>query len=207
MRALVVAASLAFAFPALAQESPPSTRPTAKLAADFNFLLGTKVLDREEWGKDLSNQFLTGLETTWGKPSWRVGIAADALFANAEKRRGTFSEEEVTRGSTLELAVGARAILPLGRVRPFFGAGAEIAQGDVQVLRRADSDEAHGGGATGWWAGGGVFGRFGKTANVGLSVRWSTARAKASGFDKDAGGMVYAVTFGFGIPPFATGEE
>lgn len=205
MRALVVAALLAFAFPAVAQEVAP--RGTPALAADFNFLLGTKVLDREEWGKDLSNQFLTGLETTWRKPSWHVGIAADALFANAEKRRGTFAEEEVTRGSTLELALGARAILPLRRVRPFFGAGAEVAQGDVQVLRRGASDDAHGGGATGWWAGGGLFGRFGKTANVGLSVRWSQARVKARGFDADAGGMVYAVTFGFGIPPYAGDEE
>jgi hypothetical protein len=30
---------------------------------------------------------------------------------------------------------------------------------------------------------------------------------KARGFDANAGGMVYAVTFGFGIPPYVTGGE
>lgn len=206
MRPLVVVASLAFAVPAFAQESPPSSRPAPALAADFNFLLGNKVLDRDEWG-NLNNQFVTGLESTWRKPAWRVGVAVDAVFANAEKRTGRFSEEVVTRGSTLELALGARAIVPFGRVRPFIGAGAEIAQGDRQVIRRAESDDAAGGGATGLWANAGVFGRFGKTANVGVSVRWSQARVKARAFDADAGGMVYAIAIGFGIPPYGPEEE
>ena len=206
MRSLLVVASLAFAVPALAQESPPSPKSAPALAVDVNFLLGNKVLDREEWGRQ-NNQFVTGLETTWRRPSWPVGVAVDAVFANAEKREGRYSEEEITRSSTLELALGARAVVPFGRLRPFVGAGAEIAQGDRQIIRRAADDDAAGGGATGVWAGAGVFGRLGKTANLGLSVRWSQARVKARGFDANAGGLVYAIAIGFGIPPYGPEED
>lgn len=203
---LAGAATLAsIGIPAAAQEMPPPSRPVAPLAADLNFLLGQKYLDRDDWGPRLDEQFATGLETTWRRPGWHVGVALDAVFANAEKRTNEFTAEEVElRGSTLEVALGARAVIPVPgkRVRPYLGAGAEIAQGDVQVIRRGGADDAHGGGATGWWAGAGVYLRLGQTANVGLTARWSTAEVDASGFHADAGGMTYAVLIGFGIPPF-----
>lgn len=193
MRRIALAIALFLPGSALAQES---------FAADLNFLIGQKQLDRDDWGDDLDRQLITGAETTWRKRGWRVGVAADAMFANKEKRRGTFAEEEVTRGSTLELAVGVRAIVPFGRWRPHAGAGIELAQADRQVLRRQEADDAAGAGGTGWWASGGVFARLGRTANLGLSVRWSSARVKSGSFDGEAGGMVYGVTLGFGIPPY-----
>lgn len=182
-------------------ETAPSGREPSALIADFNLLLGEKFLDHGEWG-DLDEQFTTGMETTWRMPRWRVGIAADGLFSNAEKRRGAFAEEVITRASTLELGLGLRAIVPLGRLRPYVGAGAALVQGDVQVIRRQDADEAAGAGGLGWWAGGGVYGRLGETANLGVSVRWSQAHVRSGGFEADAGGMTYALVLGFGIPPY-----
>jgi hypothetical protein len=182
---------------------PASAFAQDTLVADFNFLLGNKQVDTGDWGKTLDEQFTTGLETTWRHTRWPVGIAADAMFANAEKRRNEFTQDEtLTRASTLELAVGARAIVPFGAWRPHLGAGVELAQGDVQVIRRGDADDAAGAGGTGVWVSGGVFARLGRTANIGMSVRWSQANVKSSTFEADAGGIVYGVTLGFGIPPY-----
>ena len=203
----IAATLMSFGIPAAAQEMPPSASPPSALVVDLNFLLGQKYLDRDDWGKTLDEQFATGLETTWRRPGWYAGIAIDALFANAEKRSGQFADEQVLRGSTLELAAGVRAVVPFGRIRPYLGAGAEIAQADVQTIRRADADDAKGGGGTGWWAGGGVYARLGKTANLGLCARWSTAEVSANGFKANAGGMTYAVVVGFGIPPYEPDEE
>jgi hypothetical protein len=152
VRVLAMSATLlAMGAPAIAQETAPSGRPGSNLVVDLNFLIGQKYLDRDDWGSKLDEQFATGLETTWSRPGWRAGVAVDAVFANAEKRSGSFSDEVILRGSTLEIAIGVRAIVPIGRVvRPFAGAGAELAQGDVQTIRRGGTDEAHGGGGTGW---------------------------------------------------------
>ena len=57
-------------------------------------------------------------------------------------------------------------------------------------------------GGLGWFVSGGVYGRIGQTANLGLGVRWSQAHVKSGSFEADAGGMVYAVSLGFGIPPY-----
>lgn len=208
MRLFAFAATLmSIGIPAVAQETPPATNAPAPLMVDLNFLLGQKYLDRDHWGSKLDEQFATGLETTWRKPGWYAGVAIDALFANAENRSGQFDDEQVIRGSTLELAAGVRAVVPFGRIRPYVGAGAEIAQGDVQTIRRADADQAEGGGGTGWWAGGGVYARLGQTANLGLCLRWSTAEVSANDFEANAGGMTYAVVIGFGIPPYEPDEE
>lgn len=201
---IVIAISSFFGPAAFAQqgESPPSAREPSALVADFNFLLGQKFLDHEDWGK-LDEQLLTGLESTWRGPTWPVGIAFDAMFSNAEKRTSQFTTEEtVTRASTLELGLGLRAIVPFGRIRPYVGGGAALVQGDVQIIRRQEADEASGAGGIGYWASAGVFGRLGETANVGLAVRWSQAHVKSGGFETNAGGMVYAITLGFGIPPY-----
>lgn len=206
---LLAASTLAAPATALALdgESPPSERPVSTLVADFNFLLGQKYLNNDDWGI-LDEQLLTGLESTWRGPTWPVGVAFDGMFSNAEKRRNEFTQEEtVTRASTLELGLGLRAIVPFGRVRPYVGGGAAVAQGDIQTLRRNEADEAAGAGGIGWWACGGVFLRVGQTANVGLAVRWSQANVKSGSFDANAGGMAYALTAGFGIPPFLVPED
>lgn len=200
--AVAIAVSWLLGPAALAQhESPPSGREPSSLVADFNFLLGQKYLDHDEWGS-LDEQLLTGVETTWRLPSWRVGIAVDGLFSNAEKRRGVPPEQTVTRGSSLELGLGLRAIVPFGRIRPHLGAGPALVQGDVQVIRPHERDDVAGAGGLGWFVSGGVYGRIGQTANLGVAVRWSQARVKSGTFDADAGGMVYAVSLGFGIPPY-----
>ena len=188
-------------------EMPPSGREPSILIADFNFLLGQKYLDHGDWG-NLDSQLLTGLETTWRLPSWRVGIAIDGMFSNAEKRSNEFTTEEtITRASTLELALGLRAVVPFGRIRPFVGGGGALAQGDVQIIRRGDADSAAGAGGYGAWACAGVYGRLGQTANIGLTARWSQANVKSDTFDANAGGMVYAISLGFGIPPYFDPED
>ena len=205
--AIAISSLLGPAAFALEGESPPSGREAPALVADFNFLLGQKYLDPDDWGT-LDEQLLTGLESTWRGPTWPVGIAFDGMFSNAEKRTSQFTTEEtVTRASTLELGLGLRAIVPFGRIRPYVAGGAALAQGDVQILRRQEADEAAGAGGIGYWASAGVFGRLGQTANVGLAVRWSQANVKSGTFDANAGGMVYAITLGFGIPPYLDPED
>lgn len=133
-----------------------------------------------------------------------MGLAFDVIFANHSRRRGwRTANERIIEGGTLEAALGLRSVLRLrdGRVRPFLGAGVEIAQAEYAIRRRYDVDENRGAGDFGWWANAGVFGRFGASANVGVSVRWSSARVESGSFGPaEAGGLVYAAVAGFGWP-------
>lgn len=182
----------------------PSPTPRSLLVADLNFVVGEKRLEREGWGDDLDRQLATGLETTFSRANWPVGIAADLLFSNHRRRRGwRTAEERIIEGGTIEAGLGLRAVMRLrdGRVRPFVGAGVEIAQAEYAVRRRFGPNENRGAGDFGWWVNGGVFGRFGTSANVGVTVRWSRATVESDSFGPaEAGGLVYAVVAGFGFP-------
>ena len=169
------------------------------IETDINFFLGQKQLEQDDWGS-LSQQLEIGVESAWSQRRWPVAIAADLLYSAEQRDRRSQTQGLITRsGNTLELDLGLRRYLRFGIVRPFVGAGGGFAM--VQVNEEsAFFTEQQNGSAFGWWAGGGVALRLGRTGNVGFSVRWSDYRVRSNDFPGSVagGGLHVGILVGFG---------
>jgi hypothetical protein len=152
---------------------------------NINFFLGEKFLDGATWAPG-DQQLEVGVETSWGKRSWTVLMAADFFYSSNQSTvdappTETLSGEESF--STMELGLGFRKIWRAGSARPYWGAGAvvidaqqektkEEASAGVPVEVQSEGWNARG---IGGWIGTGVFWRMTQRLNLGLTVRYSLA--------------------------------
>ncbi len=181
---------------ALAVLAAASASSPALAGGDANFFLGTKQVDKDDWGvfgvDDGWTEF--GAEVTWGGEKWPVWIATDVLVAvDIEENYGFFGNDAVVLSQ--EIALGVRKIWKAGATRPYIGGGLDIITAAFDNDFTNDSDIAFGP-----WLGGGVFWRLGSRFNIGASVRWSDADVTIEGFDLKAGGMHYGLLLGWGWP-------
>lgn len=178
----------------------PSPVPGQEYAAsrpyvDVNVSAGSKILAESDWAP-LANQTELGLMGTVGGTGWPVLIASDALYSFASGRTNGVD----VRAQTFETCIGLRGIFDLGTFRPHLGAGLVYAT-VATTARFDDGNEFAAGSGTGFWVGGGALLRLGRSANLGLQMRFSsvTARIPVYGTEQSAGGFHIGATAGFGF--------
>jgi hypothetical protein len=175
-------------FIACAAMAPPSLA-----AGNVNFILGQKMLDKDDWDP-LEDQPEFGAQITVGGADWPVHIAIDVIGSLDEE---TVFGEDVT-GSTVEVAPGVRKIWGKNKTHPFVGGGIALVQGEVEVFSVSFDDTG-----TGYWIDGGVFWRLGPRFNIGFDARWSSAKIDFDVFgdpinDVEAGGEHLGLLLGWG---------
>jgi len=153
-----------------------------------NFLLGQKMLEKDDWAP-LEDQAEFGVSSTFGGPEWPVHIALD-LLGSADD---TNDFGATVDASTSEFDVGIRKIWGKNKVMPFVGGGAAFVTGRLEVLGISVDDSS-----LGAWIDGGVFWRLGSRFNIGFEARISRADVTIEGFDLKAGGSHLALILGFG---------
>lgn len=171
----------------------PAAR-AAEPAINLDFLIGQKQLDDDDWDP-LEDQIEFGVQTTWGTKDVPVGLAADLLYSSDSAKIGTAT----VKGSTMEIALGARAFFPVQQFHPYMGAGinmirAEFSGNNPGVGSASDNDTA-----VGFWAGLGGNVRLGSNFNLGVALRYSTAEVTLFGTDGEAGGVHFGLTAGLGF--------
>jgi len=192
--------------------------PQTDAKNSFNFFLGLKNVDdlsKDETGADLDNQFDVGVEMSFGGNDWPVMIAVDLL---GSWKDDSFTYEYYYGGyyylndydvssSTQELDVGIRKTWEFATnpTRPYIGGGVAGIRGSVNfdVSTPFDSfsvdDDGFG---FGYWIGGGVYWKLGQKFNLGLNLRYSTAKVDFDKFDVtniDVGGTHAGVILGWGF--------
>ena len=170
---------------------------------EVNFFLGQKSLD-DFWSPSLDTQTEFGAVMSFGQDDWPVHIAADVLTS----ARGTAAYDpsvgsSTTNGLTFEIDAGVRKIWKAGQVRPYIGGGVGVIGAALMFNFGFDSVAAIDA-ALGIWADTGVFFRLGSHFNIGLDLRYSSAKVDldlGSGIgarDVNAGGFSYVLLMGFG---------
>ncbi|MGH9797451.1 MAG: hypothetical protein ACRD5D_04765 [Candidatus Polarisedimenticolia bacterium] len=159
---------------------------------DFNFFLGQKSLDEDDWAPAEEHGEL-GIEMSWGDRRSPIRVATDILLSSGSEE-DPFVEFDV---STYEIAVGVRGVWKSGNARPFFGGGLAIVGATAEFSNFMGSVDDDGQGI-GIWVGGGVFWRAGRSFNVGFSGRISAAEVEVFGVDTEAGGFHFGLLLGWG---------
>ena len=163
----------------------------ASWSGNVNFFLGQKSLDENEWAPvDEQGEF--GVMVDFGERSWPVNIALDFLV----------SYDEVTEfgiifeGLTTEFNGGIRKVWEVGSYfRPYIGGGLALVSAEFQAtdfVSVTDDDNA-----MGIWLNGGVYWTLGRSFNIGLDLRYSTADVTLFGVDADAGGTHAGLLLGW----------
>lgn len=190
----------------------------ARAETNLNFVLGSKLLDSNDWPV-ADNQGSIAFLSTFGSSSWPVQVAIDILGSASGSTAVLYPEPGVEiRGndlvdSTFELGVGVRKIWRAGRARPFVGGGLAVIWGQQEVeflppppadgegnehvpfppLVLSEDDEA-----PGVWIDGGIFWRLGRMFNIGLEARYSRAELSFAVREVEAGGFNLGLILGWG---------
>lgn len=169
---------------------------------DLNVFAGMKALSAEDW-EPLASQTEIGFLGTVGGSTWPVLLATDFYYS--------FASGEVDgialSAMTTEVCSGLRLVIPRESLRLHAAAG--VVYASVSTTARLDGGaEIAQGFGTGVWAGGGVFLRLGRSANLGAQLRYSSARADIPlyGTAQAAGGLHLGMTFGFGFGAASSGS-
>ena len=174
---------------------PTTTASAAQFTGDANFLLGWKLLDRDDW-RHVDDQREFGAETSWAATDWPIHIAGDMLVSADTDEIGRLD----IVGSTVELAGGVRKIWSFRNFHPYAGGGLGIVSAYLKDERIAGDDDDRDA-TIGIWGGGGAFWRLGPRFNLGFATRFSRARVHLFGERREAGGFHAALILGFGWPP------
>ncbi len=122
-----------------------------------------------------------------------VRLAIDTFASIQEKDLGSFT----FRGRTSELAAGIRKIWNVGKAHPYVGGGIASVFAEFKETTTGVSDDDTG---LGGWIGAGVFWRLGHRFNIGVSGRYSRAKATLFGVDSESGGSHVGLLLGWGWP-------
>lgn len=156
-------------------------------------VLGSKQIDKDDWGKDHKRHSSVGLIMDVKPTSWPISVAVD-MFGTGEHK----PKERDYEGFTSELHLGARANASFfqQRVQPYVGGGFAAAYAKEQryVNGLKKSDEGTGVGA---WAGVGVDVKVSKAISLGLDARYSSAKADVFEKKRQIGGMNIGVSLGY----------
>jgi hypothetical protein len=162
----------------------------AESKGEVNFVLGKKMLDRNDWEPN-EDQGEFGAEVTWGGSDWPIAFATDLVASSHGGDIPGFRIE----AQTSELAFGVRKIWEAGPARPYVGGG--IAKMDAQLeLNSALEDDT----VLGGWVGAGIFWRLGPRFNIGLAGRVSRGKVTLFGAEIEAGGTHAGLLLGWGWP-------
>lgn len=188
---LITLAMLAFAAPAFAY-------------LNFNVLVGSKALGSSDW-KPVEQQSLRGFHFDGTPASWPLAITADLFDSKAEKTtssNGIISSTQRIRltGETSEYDLGVRGYLgDEERAAIFLGGGVGLVTATAHFRtpsgrKFTDTDTGQG-----LWADTGIMGRFFGNVNLGVDLRWSSAKMKIFGSQTNAGGTstIFFVGYGF----------
>ena len=170
--------------------------PSAQ-AGHVNFLLGSKVLNKNDWAP-ADNQLAAGMEASWGGEDWPVLIATDLMGSRKSKSQAGSDY----KSSTGEMDLGVRKVWNSGsqrRVHPYIGGGIAFGSGTAEVTSGGVTTKSDDTGV-GAWLGGGIFWRLGSRFNLGMSLRGSSAKVSIAGVDANAGGGTFGLTLGWGWP-------
>jgi len=182
-----------------------SPQATASFDGNVNFFLGQKSLDSDDW-QPIEDQLEFGAVMSFGADDWPVRIAADVLTSVEEKDVNGFGGNVTLTGVTFEVDGGVRKIWKSGKnknVLPYLGGGIGVIGGALELdngFTKIDADDA----TLGFWADTGVFFRLGSNFNIGVDVRYSTAKvdfdfgAGNIARDINVGGLHYGMLLGFG---------
>jgi hypothetical protein len=165
------------------------------VSGDVNLLVEEKFLDTVEW-EPTDRQGELGLMTNWQGRSWPVAVAADFLAASREApfQGGVYTQQQAR---TFELDLGARKIWQARwDLRPYAGIGPALAYARLQNLGPVQTISSSDSGA-GFWMDAGVFYIFTDVLNIGIDVRYSYAKVRLFGLDKDAGGLHVGLLAGY----------
>jgi opacity protein-like surface antigen len=183
--AVIISLCLVLSFPSLAISE--------NWTGNINLLLGTKMLDEDDWEPvDEHSEF--GISFDFKQKHWPVSIAF-AYLSSEDDASATlydpffgFVTADV-EGETQEVSFGVKKIWDATEiVKPFVGGGlafinAEFSGTMFNVTMSEDDD------AVGVWLVGGVIFTLAKHLNLGVQARYSYAEVELFGVDGDAGGL------------------
>lgn len=161
-------------------------------SGNVNFLLGTKSLDKDDWGP-FDEQVAFGVLIDFKQQNWPISIAIDLLGSLDQE---TLSGVE-TEGSTTEIGLGIRKIWEVSgsSIRPFIGGGLAFVSAELKTntfVTVSDDDTG-----TGIWLNGGVYWTLGPHFNLGLQARYSKAEVTLFNVDGEAGGTTAGLMLGY----------
>ena len=175
--------------------------PRELLRGDFHLLVGQRELDDEEAWSDLSDQLAGGViwtrEDPWSLVGWEVGLLGSVEDTTV---RTPFGPDETAELDAVlfEASLGLVKSFPLGRVRPYLGAGVsllhvelETTLGDTSEVLREDDD------LFGLYARGGILLQWTPVSHVGIDWRMLRAGQESlADFDYDVDYQQLALVFG-----------
>lgn len=121
-------------------------RPRELLRGDFHLLIGQRDLDDEAAWSDLSDQLAGGVIWTDQRPGSLVGLEVGLLGSVEDTTVRTPDGPDPTADLDawmVEGCVGAIASAPLGRVRPYVGAGVSLVHVEFDTTLGATSEVLH----------------------------------------------------------------
>ena len=160
----------------------PDEDEEVRWTANFNFLLGEKIFNENDWGSN-EDHFEFGLSLDFRHLSWPLNLAIGYFTSDGP---GNTNDGL----STSELNFGVRKIWDRTfYMRPFIGGGIShitVTQ-STPGTNLFEYSKEHDAGVGGWMSGG-IYWTF-NHYNVGFEAGYSRAKTRISGLDVDAGGI------------------
>jgi opacity protein-like surface antigen len=159
---------------------------------NINLFLGAKALEKDDWKTfEVEEQTQFGILVDIGKTGWPVNVSMDLLASQTTESTPLADFE----AGTTEFNLGIRRAFG-DVVRPYVGGGVAAVsatlKGSSLGISYSDNDTA-----IGLWVNGGVYLTIGNTFNVGLDLRYSTAKATLFDSDFRIGGVHVGLALGY----------
>lgn len=167
--------------------------PTISLAqhwtGNVDLFLGAKLLDQDDW-EPVEEHGQLGILVDFGKTDWPINIAIGVLGSSASEPTPLGEFE----ASTNELNLGIRKTFG-DTVRPYIGGGLAFISGELKHHETGVSVDSNTG--TGLWLNGGVYLTISNHFNIGLDLRFSSAKASVFNQDVKVGGGHAGLVLGY----------
>ncbi len=190
----------------------PAIAGAADWSGNVNALVGLKMLDDSDWG-DFDNQTEVGVMADFGMDSWPLSLCANLLYSNDST--SDYHDHEVGNtyyytyyaedASTVELNLGVKKIwTPADRFNLYVAGGLAVIYGEMEITQAdnlydgtyRDTDREDDTGLGGWGAVG-CYVTFSSHVNVGVDLRYSSAKIDMYDDEIDAGGVHLGLLVGY----------
>lgn len=168
---------------------------TSAVEANFNAMLGAKLLEQDDWDP-VENQGMLAVQVDVRPDGWPVAIAVNMVGSSDYDRRtvSNIGTVEIYGGVT-ELQVGVAGLLPLPGHTTLYGGGGGSFASALRATWTAASEREDWGYGVGTWAHAGAFWTIG-SFNIGFGGGWSWVPVEIDGRDVDAGGWRFGLLLG-----------
>ncbi len=190
----------------------PAIARATDWSGNVNVVVGLKMLEDSDWG-DFDNQTEIGVMADFGDDSWPLSLCANLIYSSDSK--SDYHDNEVgnnyyytyyaENASTVELNLGVKKIwTPTDRFNVYVAGGLAIIYGEMEITQADNLDsgtywdtDTEDDTGLGGWAAVGCYVTFTRHINIGVDLRYSTAKIDMYDEEIDAGGVHVAMLVGY----------